>query len=109
MTGGAGTTGGAGVTSISQGALFSLANVACRENADTNIRFNQVYLARRVDYDEVAEQKNGNCMSASEFAGNYEQILERTDIRGCRISVLKPEDVRDLQYEKNLPALTRMA
>jgi NAD(P)-dependent dehydrogenase (short-subunit alcohol dehydrogenase family) len=102
MTGAAGTSGWAGVTAISQGALFSLANVACRENAKTNIRFNEVYLACRVDYDSVAEEKGGNCISASEFAGNYEELLSRSDINGCRVSVLKPEDVRDLKYQKKL-------
>jgi hypothetical protein len=102
MTGAAGTSGWAGVTAISQGALFSMANVACRENAKTNVRFNEVYLACRVDYDSVAEELGGNRMSTSEFAGNYEEILSRPDISGCRISVLKPEHVRDLKYEKKL-------
>lgn len=102
MTGGAGTSGFAGVTAVSQGALFSLANVACRENKDNNVRFNEVYLNRRVDYDEVAQKKGGNVISASEFAGNYEQILDRQDIKGCRISVLKPEDVKELNYQSKL-------
>lgn len=101
MTGAAGTSGWAGVTAISQGALFSLANVAIRENEKNNIRFNEVYLSCRVDYDSVAKEK-GNVISSSEFAGNYEQILIRTDIKGCRVSVLKPEDVTNLRYEKKL-------
>jgi hypothetical protein len=42
ITGAAGELGSAGVTAVSQGALFSLANVACRENKGTNIRFNEV-------------------------------------------------------------------
>ena len=42
--GGAGESGWAGVTAVGQGALFSMANVACRENKSTNIRFNEVYL-----------------------------------------------------------------
>ncbi|KAF2670948.1 short-chain dehydrogenase/reductase-like protein SDR [Microthyrium microscopicum] len=100
MTGAAGTSGWAGVTAVAQGALFSLANVACRENAKTNIRFNEVYLACRVDYDSVAEGKG--VISSSKFADNYEQILSRPDIKGCRVSVLKPEDIEELKFEKKL-------
>ena len=75
--------------------------MACRENKNNSVRFNEVYLNCRVDYDEVAKQK-GNVISASEFAGNYEQILERQDISGCRISVMKPEDITELKYQSKL-------
>ncbi|KAI7545274.1 hypothetical protein KC331_g6313 [Hortaea werneckii] len=51
ITGGAGDHGAGGVTALTQGALYSMANVASRELARTNIRFNEVYLNLRVDFD----------------------------------------------------------
>lgn len=90
---------------MSQGALFSMANVACRENAKTNIRFNECYLAARVDFDSVAEAKGGAQIKASEFALVYEGILANKDIRGCRVSVLGPGDIDLLKYKKKLANL----
>lgn len=104
ITGGAGELGVAGVTAISQGALFSLANVACLENVKTNIRFNEVYLCYRVDFDSVAEKKGtADRIKASDFARVYEGILANKDIDACRVSVLGPGDVDDLKYRKKLP------
>ncbi|KAL6797814.1 hypothetical protein GGI42DRAFT_344599 [Trichoderma sp. SZMC 28013] len=87
VTGSLGALGFAGVTAISQGALFSLASVACLENLKTNVRFNEVYLGYR---DSV-------------FAHVYEAILANQSIRGCRITVSSPEDVHQLKYKRKLP------
>lgn len=82
---------------MSQGALFSLANVACRDNESTNVRFNEVYLAMRVEVDSDAENSGMN--KASDFAANYEQILAREDIRSCRINVLERDDFKNLKFK----------
>jgi hypothetical protein len=82
---------------ISQGALFSMANAACRENAETNISFNEIYLATRVEVDEAAE-KSGT-IKASEFATVYEQLLGRSDIKGSRINVFGRDDLKELKYK----------
>ena len=100
ITGGAGEVGLAGVTGISQGALFSMANAACWENENTNIRFNEVYLCYRVDFDAVCEQLGGNRIKSSAFAKVYEGILANKDIRGCRVSVYGPQDIEELKYKK---------
>jgi len=103
VTGAAGELGVAGVTAISQGALFTMANVGCFENANTNIRFNEVYLHYRVDFDSVAEEKGTtNRLKASDFARVYEKILANKEIDACRVSVHSPEDVDDLKYKKKL-------
>jgi hypothetical protein len=46
MVGTLGTSDWAGVIAIAQGALFSMANVACLENVNTNINFNEEILSR---------------------------------------------------------------
>ncbi|KND92206.1 hypothetical protein TOPH_03075 [Tolypocladium ophioglossoides CBS 100239] len=104
VTGGAGDYGIAGVTAVAQGALFSLANVACLENASTNVRFNEVYLAYRVEYDALCEEvgSSTNRIKASDFARVYEQILADGGIDACRVSVLGPEDLDALKYAKKL-------
>jgi hypothetical protein len=94
-----------GVTAMSQGALFSMANVACRENAKTNIRFNEHYLAARVDYDSVAEEAGDGRMKASELAKSYEGILANEDINACRVSVMGRGDLEQLKYKKKLANL----
>ncbi|RYP31830.1 hypothetical protein DL768_011156 [Monosporascus sp. mg162] len=83
---------------MTQGPLFSMATAACRENATTNVRFNEVYLAFRVEVDEVAAQ-NGTT-SASDFASVYEEILARPEIRSSRVRVVGLEDLKDLKYER---------
>ena len=99
ITGGAGEYGIGGVTSISQGALYSMANVACRENATTNIRFNEVYLCYGVDYDSVSDKR---AMKASDFARVYEGILANEKIKACRVSVYSPQDIADLKFSKKI-------
>jgi hypothetical protein len=103
VTGGAGTSGYAGITSIGQGALFSMANVACRElSGKSNIRFNEVYLNLRVDYDAVAKQKGGAAVGSSEFGRHYEELLRSGDIDGCRVTIESREDITNLKYQKKL-------
>lgn len=77
-----------------------MANVACRDNAETNVRFNEVYLACRVEVDSVAVKTGA--MKASDFSKVYEQILSRPQIRGSRVSVFGPQDLEDLKYKKKL-------
>ena len=108
ITGGAGEHGLAGVTALSQGAMFSLANVACRENMATNVRFNEVYLCYQVDYDSIAEEKGlEQNIKASEFAQVYEKMLEDETIKGCRVSVYGRSDLDDLKVAKKLPHLDK--
>jgi NAD(P)-dependent dehydrogenase (short-subunit alcohol dehydrogenase family) len=86
------------VPAMPQGALFSFATAASRENAETNVRFNEVYLCFRVEEDEGAAQHG--VTSASEFASVYERLLERTDIRSSRVRVGTPDDIKDLKFAR---------
>jgi hypothetical protein len=86
------------VPAMTQGPLFSMATAACRENAATNVRFNEIYLAFRVEVDEVAAQ-NGST-SASDFGSVYEQLLARPEIRSSRVRVESLEDLTDLKYKR---------
>lgn len=99
-TGSQGDIGVYAAPALTQGPLFSLANVACRDNAETNVRFNEVYLACRVEVDSVAAKRGS--VKASDFAHVYEGILSRSEIEGCRISVYGPQDLTDLKYKKKL-------
>ena len=85
---------------MTQGALFSLANVACLDNADTNVRFNEVYLGLFVM--AGAEAERFGVMKSEEFAVVYEKILARLDIKGCRVMVCKKEDLTELSFRKKL-------
>jgi hypothetical protein len=85
---------------MSQGALYSLANVACLNNADTNVRFNEIYLGLFVMAGPAAEQFG--VLESSEFATTYEKILARPDIRGCRVMVCQREDLTELRFRKKL-------
>jgi len=99
-TGSQGDIGARAGPALTQGALFSMANVACRDNAHTNIRFNEVYLATRVEVDSVAAVSGA--MKSSDFASVYEEILSRPEIKGCRITVAGKEDLKDLKYRRKL-------
>ncbi|KAF2809386.1 putative short-chain dehydrogenases/reductase [Mytilinidion resinicola] len=99
-TGSQGDLGLRAAPAISQGALFSMASAAARENVETNIRFNEVYLACRVEVDESAEKTGA--MRASRFADHYETVLSRPEIRGCRISVFGDGDLRELRCETKI-------
>lgn len=83
---------------MTQGPLFSMATAASRENAETNVRFNEIYLAMRVEVDEDARQHG--VTTATEFAAVYEAIMSRSEIRSSRVRVMGPEDIKDLKYER---------
>lgn len=86
------------VPAMTQGALFSMANAACRDNESTNVRFNEVYLAFRVEENSSAAKTGA--VKASDFAKVYEGVLARTDIRSSRVIVNVPEDMKQLRVEK---------
>ncbi|RMY08834.1 hypothetical protein D0867_08907 [Hortaea werneckii] len=65
ITGAAGDYGAGRVTAFTQGALYSMANVASRELAGINIRFNEMYLYLRVDFD------GPGTVCPLEFAGKH--------------------------------------
>lgn len=94
-TGAQGDIGTHPLPAMTQGALFSFSTAAARENANTNVRFNEAYLALRVEFDEDAAAHG--VTSASEYAAVYEAILEREDIRGSRVGVWEVEDIKDLK------------
>jgi len=87
---------------MTQGALFSLGVAAELENRDTNVRFNEVYLAFLVNVDEEAVKedaaKNG-VVKASDFARVYEGLLARDEIRGARVLLFGPDDIGTLRWE----------
>ncbi|KAL2786934.1 hypothetical protein BJX66DRAFT_311971 [Aspergillus keveii] len=97
-TGSQGDIGTHALAAISQGALFSFATAACRETAQTNVRFNEVYLALRVEVDEDARVHG--VTSSSEFAGVYEAVLGNEGIRGERVWVERMEDLRDVRVTR---------
>ncbi|KAK0720190.1 hypothetical protein B0H67DRAFT_608892 [Lasiosphaeris hirsuta] len=86
------------VPAFAQGALFSFATAAARENESTNIRFNEVYLMFRVEVD--AEAAAHGVSGASEFAAVYEGILANPEIRSGRVKVETPADFKDLKWAK---------
>jgi hypothetical protein len=77
-----------------------MAVAACRELDGSNIRFNEVFLNARVEIDKNAE-KSG-VMKASDFAKNYQAILSRPDIKGCRVRVDGNNDLTELKYASKL-------
>ncbi|KAK8055546.1 hypothetical protein PG993_000773 [Apiospora rasikravindrae] len=83
---------------MTQGPLFSMATAASRENAETNVRFNEIYLAMRVEVDEDA--KEHGVTTASEFAAVYEAIMSRSEIRSSRVRVMNNADIKELKYER---------
>ena len=87
--------------SMTQGALYSMVNVACLDNADTNIRVNEIYLGFFVMADEAAADQYG-VMKSTEFAIAYEKILARPYIKGCRLMVCQPKDLTELRVVKKL-------
>ncbi|WYZ45787.1 hypothetical protein EsH8_IX_000012 [Colletotrichum jinshuiense] len=96
-TGSQGDKGDRALPAISQGAMFSMAFSACKSLADTNVRFNEIYLDQRVEVDVVAEQHG--TMRSSVFGRVYANILDKTDIKGCRILVESEDDVDSLKTE----------
>ena len=82
---------------MTQGAMYTFATAATRELADTNVRFNEVYLNLRVLFDEVAEKTGMH--KVSDFSKNYEFLLERPDVKGARVWVYSKEDLHELRFE----------
>ncbi|KAK5163344.1 uncharacterized protein LTR77_010717 [Saxophila tyrrhenica] len=102
-TGSADTSGYAGLTGPTQGALVAMLNAAIFENQhrpNSQLRINEARLNIRVEVDAEAE-KHG-VMKASEYAKVYEGILEREEIEGSRVVVEGPGDVHELRAEKKL-------
>jgi hypothetical protein len=99
-TGSQGEVGERAEPAMTQGALFSMAVAACRELHGTNIRFNEVLLAFRVEVDQDAEKSGA--MKSSDFAKNYETILGETTVKGCRIRVEGYDDLGKLSYRPKL-------
>ncbi|OLN96676.1 hypothetical protein CCHL11_00810 [Colletotrichum chlorophyti] len=88
---------------VTQGALFSFATAAARQTEKTNVRFNEVYLAYRVQFEVEggSQQFRGfHITTSSDFAPLYEKLLERKDIKGSRLKVLKPQDVTELKFKR---------
>ncbi|KAF4895404.1 hypothetical protein CGCF415_v011943 [Colletotrichum fructicola] len=103
-SGASGDMGRRAAPAVTQGALFSMATVAARDNLDTNIRFNEIYLSYRVQHHVNLEDKKqflglAHLQTSREFAPLYEQLLDRTDIRSKRVNAISPEDVVNLKYE----------
>ena len=95
-----------GITGISQGALYSMSAVACRELEKTNVRFNEAYLDYRVEYDEQCDGEGNEWkMRSSDYAKIYEQILTQKDIEACRVITESPKDLKKIRYEKKLAGL----
>ena len=86
------------VPAMPQGALFSMATAACRENEHTNVRVNEIYLSFRVEVDADAAQHG--VTSASEFASVYQLLLDNQKIRGSRVRVDNTDDMKVLKYER---------
>lgn len=82
---------------MTQGALYSMANVARVNNKETNIRFNEVYLGLFVVADAALAEQWG-ALKASEFATVYEQILKKEDVKGRRVVVCRKEDLAALNF-----------
>lgn len=83
---------------MGQGALFSMCTAASRENLETSVRFNEIYLAFRVEVDEDAA-KHGVTRS-SEFGSVYELLLATPDVRSSRVRVETREDIKVLKHER---------
>jgi hypothetical protein len=82
--------------------MYSFAISAARELADTNIRFNEVFLGLRVLFDKVAEEYGVD--KVSDFSKNYEFLLERPDVKGARVWVRNKEELHELKFEtKQIP------
>lgn len=87
---------------MTQGALFSLGVAAELENRETNLRFNEMYLAFLVIVDEDAVKEPAakmGAVKASDFARVYEGVLARDEIKGSRILLYGPNDIDTLRWE----------
>ncbi|KAK4500924.1 hypothetical protein PRZ48_009116 [Zasmidium cellare] len=85
---------------MTQGALFSMAVAAARETANTNVRFNEVYLDGLVQVEPDAEAQKAGVLKSSEFAKSYKAVLAREEIKGCRVFVQNKRDLEEIRYGK---------
>ncbi|KAJ0162903.1 hypothetical protein CTA2_3844 [Colletotrichum tanaceti] len=100
-TGAQGTLGQRAGPAITQGALFSFAVAAARETENTVVRFNEVYLAYRVQVEVDTPDFFGVPIQTSEaFSPLYQKVLDGADIKGSRVSAHGPQDVIDLVVKK---------
>lgn len=84
---------------MTQGALFPFCKAAARENESTNVCFNEIYLAFRVERDAQAI-KHGVTKS-SDFAKVYEMLLEAPEVRSSRVVVEDAdEDLKKVRHHK---------
>lgn len=86
------------VPAMTQGALFSMSVAAARENESTNVRFNEIYLAFRVEVDDLAVQHG--VTKASDFGKVYELLLANSKVRSSRVRVDNLGDLETLNYQK---------
>ncbi|KAJ5782465.1 Short-chain dehydrogenase/reductase SDR [Penicillium paradoxum] len=86
------------VPAMTQGALFSFATAAARENEATNVRFNELYLSFRVEVDESAVEHG--VTKASYFANVYELMLATPEVRSSRVRVDDVDDIKKLKIQK---------
>lgn len=78
--------------------MYTLATAASRENESTNVRFNEIYLAFRVEVDEVAVRHG--VTKASDFARVYEFVLDHDEVRSSRVKVETVGDIDCVKYQK---------
>ncbi|KAK0611346.1 hypothetical protein B0T14DRAFT_440603 [Immersiella caudata] len=97
-TGAQGDMGIRAIPAITQGALFSMCVAGSRENLEGNIRFNEVYLAFRVEVDDDAAEHG--VVRASDFSSVYELILSSPEVRSMRVRVDSKEDMKTLKYAR---------
>lgn len=83
---------------MAQGALFSMSIAAARENESTNVRFNEIFLAFRVEVDDVAAQTGA--VKATEFGKVYGLLLDDEKVRSSRVRVETEADMSKLKYHK---------
>jgi hypothetical protein len=112
ITGASRNYGTSGITSVNQGALASLCAVGSRELAETNVRFNEVYLAFRVEYDENLQKGQSSIpgvdwsqigwATASEFARHYNGILQNDNLRGMQINIMNKAQMDSSNYEAKI-------
>lgn len=83
---------------MTQGPLYTMCIAAARETEHTNVRVNEILLGFRVTVDKKAEQEGAT--TATKFGHVYESLLSQPEIRGCRIRVDRPEDIKQLKHAR---------
>lgn len=84
---------------MTQGALFPFTKAAARENDETNVRFNEIYLCYRVENDKDALEHD--VTKSSDFANVYKMLLDAPEVRSSRVMVENDgEDLKKLKHHK---------